>query len=126
MEPKHILVVDDEPADLEVLSEILTAAGYRVSKAQSGIEGLKLAKKGWVDLAIVDLLMPGLDGYSLIGMLTRDRMFKSPVLVISGRVEERDAQQALDAGAVGFIAKPVEPDDLVARVAKLLQQDASE
>ncbi len=123
MEPKHILIVDDDPVDLELLSEILTGAGYRVSTAKSSIEALKLAKHGWVDLALVDLLMPGIDGYSLIGLLTRDQMFKAPVLVISGRVEEKDAKRALDAGAVGFIAKPVDRKDLVARVADLTNTD---
>ncbi|UCG44233.1 MAG: response regulator [candidate division WOR-3 bacterium] len=123
MEPKHILVVDDDPVDLELLSEILIGAGYRVSTAKSSIEALKLAKRGSVDLALVDLLMPGIDGYSLIGMLTRDRMFKAPVLVISGRVEEKDAKRALDTGAVGFVAKPVDGKDLVARVEELINRD---
>jgi CheY-like chemotaxis protein len=126
MEPKHILIVDDDPVDLELLSEILMGAGYRVSTAKSSIEALKLAKRGLVDLALVDLLMPGIDGYSLIGMLTRDRMFKAPVLVISGRVEEKDAKRALDAGAVGFIAKPVDRKGLVARVAELTGQDKAQ
>jgi two-component system OmpR family response regulator len=123
MEPKHILIVDDDPVDLELFSEILTGAGYRVSTAKSSIEALKIAKRGLVDLALVDLLMPGIDGYSLIGLLTRDQSFRAPVLVISGRVEERDAKRAMDAGAAGFISKPVERKDLVDRVAELTNKN---
>jgi CheY-like chemotaxis protein len=72
------------------------------------------------DLALVDLSMPGLDGFGLIGLLTHDKTFKSKVLVVSGRVLDKDVERAMETGASGYIAKPYDQVTLLARVEELL------
>lgn len=124
MDQKHILVVDDEPDLLEVVATVLKTAGYRVSGAAEGAAALRIARTDRPDLAVVDLLMPGLDGYAFLGMVKRDSAMKFPVIVVSGRVGEKDARRALDAGAAAFLPKPLDRKKLLEHVAQLLQPEA--
>jgi CheY-like chemotaxis protein len=117
---KHILVIDDEAPILLLLEKILQSAGYRVTSVSSGLAAIKAAREDPPDLAICDLSMPGIDGFTVCSMLKRTRTFKAPILVLSGRVSEKDAQDALRAGADAFIPKPVEREKLLATVAHWL------
>ena len=113
---KHILVVDDEAPILLLLEKILQSAGYRVTSVANGMAAIKAAREDPPDLAICDLSMPGIDGFTLLSMFKRTRTFKAPILVLSGRVSEKDVQDAFRAGADAFIAKPVEREKLLAAV----------
>ncbi len=117
---KHVLVADDEAPIRLLLEKILESAGYRVTSAPDGAAALKAARADPPDLAICDLSMPGMDGFSLSSMLKRTRTFKAPVLVLSGRVSEKDIQAALKTGADAFIPKPVHREHLLATVADWL------
>jgi len=117
---KHILVVDDEAPIRLLLQKILESAGYRVTAAGDGMSALKVAREDPPNLAICDLSMPGMDGFSVCSMLKRNRVFKAPVLVLSGRVAEKDVKAALKTGADAFIPKPVEREKLLAAVAEWL------
>jgi len=117
---KHVLVIDDEAPVRLLLQKILESAGYRVTTVADGTSALKAAHEDPPDLAICDLLMPGLDGLTLCTMFKRSRTFKAPILVLSGHVSEKDAAAALRAGADAFIPKPVEREKLLAAVAEWL------
>ena len=114
------MVVDDEAPVRLLLQKILESAGYRVTAVANGASALKAAHEDQPDLAICDLLMPGLDGFTLCSMLKRSRTFRAPILVISGRVSEKDTQAAFKAGADAFIPKPVEREKLLTTVAEWL------
>ena len=113
-------MADDEAAIRLLLEKILQSAGYRVTSVPNGTAALKTAREDPPDLAIVDLSMPGVDGFSVCSMFKRTKNFKAPVLVLSGRVSEKDEQAALRAGADAFIRKPVEREKLLATVAEWL------
>lgn len=117
---KHILVVDDEAPVRFLLEKILQSAGYRVTSVPDGTAALKAARETPPDLAVCDLSMPGIDGFTVCSMLKRNKMFGVPVLVLSGRVSEKDSQAARKAGADAFIPKPVERDKLLTTVAEWL------
>jgi CheY-like chemotaxis protein len=119
---KHILVVDDEAPVRLLLEKILQSAGYRVTSVPDGMAALKAAREDTPDLAISDLSMPGIDGFTLCSMLKRDKMFRAPILVLSGRINEKDRQDALTAGADAFIPKPVRREGLLATVAEWLAE----
>jgi DNA-binding response OmpR family regulator len=122
VEPKHVLVVDDEPSVLDVVGTRLKTAGYRVTTARTGNEALRAVRDDRPDLAVVDLLMPGLDGYGFCAMVKRDLTLRFPIVVISGRTDERDRQRALDAGAATFVAKPFNDRRLLDAIEKLLAE----
>jgi DNA-binding response OmpR family regulator len=117
---KHILVVDDEAPVRLLLEKILQSAGYRVTSVPDGMAALKAAREDTPDLAISDLSMPGIDGFTLCSTLRRSKMFKAPILILSGRISEKDREDALRAGADAFIPKPVEREKLLAKVAEWL------
>ena len=117
---KHVLVVDDEAPVRLLVQKILESAGYRVTAVSDGASALKSAPADPPDLAIVDLSMPGIDGFSVCSMFKRTKSFRAPVLVVSGRLSEKDIQDAKSAGADAFIPKPVEREKLLATVAEWL------
>jgi CheY-like chemotaxis protein len=119
---KHILVVDDEAPVRLLLEKILQSAGYRVTSVPDGMAALKAAREDTPDLAISDLSMPGIDGFTLCSTFKRNKSFKAPILVLSGRISEKDHQDALRAGADAFIPKPVGRENLLATVARWLAE----
>ncbi len=120
MERKHILVVDDDLSTLVYLQKLFLNAHYRVTAVENSPKALKAVREDPPDLAILDLIMPGMDGYALCTMLKRSERFKAPILVLSGRATEKDVQAAIDAGAAAFLHKPVKSEELLAKVAELL------
>lgn len=121
MERKHILVVEDEAPVQLFLRKLLQNAGYRVSAAPEGRAALKLARENRPDLVVLDLLMPGMDGYATLAMLKRTDRHAAPVLVLSARAAEKDEKAAYAAGADAFLHKPVDGDVLLERIKALLE-----
>jgi len=120
MSAKHILVVEDEAPTLTWLEKLLAAEGYRVTPVKDGASALRIARSDPPDLVVLDLLMPGLDGYAVCSMLKRDRSFRAPVVVLSGRTGAKAVNSAFDAGADAFLPKPVERQTLLAKVSELI------
>ncbi len=117
MMQKHIVVVDDETSIRTMLKKMLEAAGYRVSEARNalGVFGL-----GAYDLMLLDIKMPGIDGHKILSALKEDKSHTAPILVMSGLSDQGERAKALEEGADGFLAKPVDKQVLLATVAELL------
>ena len=103
-----------------LLDKILSVAGYRVSAARDGIAAIRLAREDRPDLVLLDLIIPGIDGYGVCALLKRDRTFRAPIVVLSGRTAEKDIKAALDAGADAFLGKPLDHKTLLAKISDLL------
>jgi len=121
---KRILVVEDEAPVRLLVEKILTAAGYEVTTAADGMKALAAARTCQPDVVVCDLTMPGIDGYETCSMFKRDKSFKAPIIVLSGRVRDKDVKAALDAGADAFLSKPVNREKLLAKIAELLPPSA--
>ncbi len=113
-------MVEDERPTLTLLEKILTGAGYRVTGVLDGIAALKAARADPPDLVLLDLIIPGVDGYGVCALLKRDATFHAPVVVLSGRTNEKDVKAAMGAGADAFLPKPIDRLTLLAKVTELL------
>ncbi|HWR65893.1 MAG TPA: response regulator transcription factor [Bellilinea sp.] len=118
--PKKILVIDDEPKIVEISRDYLKAAGYDVVQAFDGPGGLTTARQVHPDLIVLDLMLPGMDGYDVCRELRRDS--DVPIIMLTARVEETDKIIGLELGADDYITKPFSPRELVARVRTLLRR----
>ncbi|MFZ2269393.1 MAG: response regulator [Azonexus sp.] len=120
MPVKNILVVDDSPTERFFVVDLLTKAGYLVSTAENGEEGIAKAKAEKPDLILMDVVMPGLNGYQATRTLTRDEATKGiPVIVCTSKGQETDKIWGLRQGAVDYLVKPLNPEELLQRVAAL-------
>jgi DNA-binding NtrC family response regulator len=113
-----LLLVDDEPAALSALKRVFRQAPYEVHTAGSGAAALQILERAPVDAALVDLLMPRMDGMALLTHL-RARFPAVQVVILTGHGGVQEAVQAVKLGAVDFFQKPYEPENLLARIAQL-------
>ena len=121
---KHrILIVDDEPDILEFVKYNLAREGYEVFTAQNGAEALAAAAEHRPHLILLDVMMPKLDGYSLLGQL-RDKNFETPVLLLTARDAVADRVKGLDMGADDYLVKPFAFDELLARIRAMTRKRA--
>jgi twitching motility two-component system response regulator PilH len=120
MPVKKILVVDDSPTERHFMVELLTKNGYVVVTAENGEEGIAKAKVELPDLVLMDVVMPGLNGYQATRTLTRDEVTKHiPVIVCTSKGQETDKIWGLRQGAHDYLVKPVNPDELLKKIAAL-------
>ena len=120
MPVKTVLVVDDSPTERHVLVELLTRNGYQVITAENGEEGVEKAKRELPDLILMDVVMPGLNGYQATRTLTRDEVTKHiPIIVCTSKGQETDRIWGLRQGALDYIVKPVNGADLLSKIAAL-------
>ncbi len=119
MDKTHIMVVDDDPAIVRLLSANLKARGYRISPAVDGEEALEVMEKDFVDLIILDLMMPKVDGGEVC---RRIREWSGvPIIVLSARGDEKDKVRCLELGADDYLTKPFGIAELIARVKTALR-----
>lgn len=116
-----ILVVDDEPQIHRFLGPSLRLAGYTVEAAASGLAALRRVRTGDVDLVLLDLGLPDIDGQDLLEQLRQTSGV--PVIVLSARDRVDQKVMALDAGASDYVEKPFDLDELTARIRAVLRQD---
>lgn len=116
-----ILVVEDEEAIAAPLQENLEFEGYRVLAADDGPQGLELALTGKPDLILLDVMLPGLNGYELCRRL-RQRGIATPVIFLTARGEEADKVRGLDLGGDDYLTKPVGILELLARIKAVLRR----
>jgi two-component system, OmpR family, KDP operon response regulator KdpE len=121
----HVLAVDDEPAIRRFLRTSLDAQGYRASEAAEGAEAIDMMRRNAVDLLVLDLGMPGIDGFEVIRRL-RAAGQGVPIVVLSSRDDERGKVAALDLGADDYVTKPFGIDELLARIRAALRHRLQE
>ena len=119
----RILLVEDDSGLQASLAEILREAGYAVDVSGDGIEGLFFGQEYPLDLAIIDLGLPGLPGLDLIRKL-REQERQFPILILTARADWQDKVEGLEAGADDYLTKPFHPEELKARVGALLRRSA--
>jgi len=119
--PKKILVADDEESIRTVVSFTLEQAGYEVETAANGDEALEKVYAAPPDLILLDLMMPMVDGWEVLKLLRSDpQTEKIPVVLLTAKGEIRDKMFALQQGAADYVVKPFGKQDLLARIAQLL------
>jgi two-component system copper resistance phosphate regulon response regulator CusR len=116
-----ILLVEDEPKTGEYLRQGLSEAGFVVDWTQDGAEGLNLALQSFYDLVILDVMLPGLDGWQVLQSL-RGRGLQMPVLFLTARDEVTDRVKGLELGADDYLVKPFSFAELLARVRTILRR----
>jgi two-component system phosphate regulon response regulator PhoB len=118
-----ILIVEDEPAQLELLSYNIEAGGFRVAVARDGEEALLLADEVQPDLILLDWMLPKLSGIEVCRQLRKHRGTKlTPIIMLTARSEEEDRVRGLDIGADDYVTKPYSVNELVARVRAMLRR----
>lgn len=114
---RHVLVVDDHPEIRDLAALVLSDSGYRVSTAGSGREALHLLDREGADLVLLDINMPDIDGWQTLRLIRADEELAAlPVVMFSVKGEMQDKVHSLQEGASGYITKPFEVDELLARV----------
>ncbi len=106
---KRILVAEDRPSSRELICTVLDSAGYEILEAVDGEDALEKALHNSVDLIILDLQMPKIDGFGVLGALRRDERFTdTPILALTASAMQGDRERALQAGFSSYLAKPVD------------------
>jgi two-component system alkaline phosphatase synthesis response regulator PhoP len=120
---KKIVIIEDEPDILEVLSYNLKREGYEIHTAADGIRGLALVRQQVPDLVLLDLMLPGMDGVEICSSIKKDPQTQSTLIVmVTAKGEESDIVLGLGVGADDYISKPFSPRELVARVKAVLRR----
>ena len=113
----RILLVDDEATNLDILRQTLAGLSYRLFAARSGEDALKVARRARPLIVLLDVVMPGIDGYETCRRLKADPETRdAAVIFVSALNDPKDRVQGFEAGAVDFISKPVQPEEVIARV----------
>ena len=116
----NILLVDDDVELCDMLKQYLEVEAYRVDMAHNGNDALQLARIGQYDIMVLDVMMPGLDGFEVLRELRRDSML--PVLMLTARGEDVDSIIGLELGADDYLSKPCNPRVLMARIRAILRR----
>jgi DNA-binding response OmpR family regulator len=112
-----ILIADDDPDILALVSFRLERAGYQVVQARNGEEAVKVALARRPDLAVIDVMMPRIDGYEATRQLRQqEETSRMPIILLTARVQEEDIARGFDAGADDYVRKPFSPQELGSRV----------
>jgi DNA-binding response OmpR family regulator len=119
--PKKILVIDDEPMVIRMVTDALTGRGFTVMSAPNGYEGLIAARNEKFDLILLDVVMPDLDGHEVLARLRKDDRTKDVPVIHLSAVGDFDRQlKAMQDGSADYITKPIKPSELADRVESFL------
>ena len=123
MEPAYILVIEDDDIVARTIERSLRGGEFRVRLASSGVEGLKIARRNPPDLVILDIIMPGMDGYSVCREMRADSILEHvPVLFLTAKIKDEDKISGFLAGADDYLGKPFNIDELVLRLRAILRR----
>jgi DNA-binding response OmpR family regulator len=123
---KKILLIEDDPVSRKFMELILIKEGFQVITSANGLEGLRKARSESPDLLILDVMLPGLDGFEVCYRLRSDTTTeKLPILILSAKGQESDKNSALQVGANAFLPKPVDRLVMLGKVSELLKSTVS-
>jgi CheY-like chemotaxis protein len=112
--PARILIIEDNPANLELMEFLLQAHGQLISSATDGESGVELARRERFDLILCDVQLPRLDGYGIVRMLKADQGWhRAPLIAVTALAMVGDRDRVLAAGFDGYLTKPIEPETFV-------------
>ena len=124
-EPKTILICDDDPLLVDLLEYRLAGRGYKVVVAEDGGKALRRLQELRPDAILLDAMMPVIDGYEVLRQVRENpETAQVPVIMLTARRQEQDIVTALELGANDYLVKPFIPEELVARLARLLEGSA--
>ncbi|RLE37560.1 response regulator [Candidatus Woesearchaeota archaeon] len=119
---KKILVVDDDKKSRYLVSFLLEKEGFEIIMATNGLEGIEAAEKQQVDLIIMDIKMPKMDGHETTRRIRRLKKYKSiPIIALTSYVITEDKEKALKAGCTGHMSKPIAPETFISEIKKFLE-----
>jgi len=119
---KKILVVEDNEINMYLSCRILKSSGYEVIEARSGEEGVELAIKEKPDLIIMDIQLPGIDGYEATKRLRKSEADgEIPIIALTSYAMAGDRKKAIKAGCTGYIEKPINPETFISEIKKFLE-----
>ncbi len=122
----RVLVVDDEPSIAKIVRKQLEVAGYEATVAITGTEGLAKTKELHPDLVILDVMLPGMNGFEVCAAIKQDETLKSiPIIMLTAKAQRQDAQTGLQQGADAYLTKPFDLNELLGQAKKLIQKPAS-
>ena len=114
---KRILVIEDEPHISQLVKFILEKRGFEILQAFIGQEGLEMSRKEKPDLIILDVMMPNMDGFEVAKRLGKMKETKTiPIIMLSSAAQFKDKMKGLDSGAIDYITKPFDKNELIAKV----------
>jgi two-component system response regulator CpxR len=116
----HLLLIDDDAELAALMRDFFSGQEIDLTSAQNGVEGLEMALRGGFDLILLDVMMPGLDGFEVLQRLRAQR--DTPVLLLTARAESESRIRGLNTGADDYLPKPFEPMELLARVQAILRR----
>jgi DNA-binding response OmpR family regulator len=120
---RTVLIIEDEKLIIVSTQMVLEAAGFRVESATNGEDGITKAKAQSPDLILLDIMMPGIDGWETLTRLKRDQATAGiPVVIFTAREHSRGHQKSTEMGAADYFRKPFEPDELIELVEKHVAQ----
>lgn len=118
---KKILVVDDSDTDNKALCDLMVSEGYEALSAYSGDEGVKMAKLHMPDVVLMDVVMPGMNGFQACKQIVKDEATaRIPVLMVSNKHQETDVVWAEKQGAKGYFAKPIDEQKLFTKIREVI------
>ena len=122
MSKGHVLVVDDEVAITDLITEVLSIAGYQVTTSSDGLDALNQIRRSKFDLILLDVNLPKVDGFAVLEKI-REGAPTQPIIMISARIDKDDVTRGLRLGADDYVRKPFSVEELVLRIENLLKRD---
>ncbi len=123
METTNILIIEDDEIVAKTIERCLRGSEYRVRQANSGVEGLIAARRELPDLVLLDVIMPGMDGYTVCKEMRSDAMLAEvPILFLTAKTKDEDKIAGLSAGADDYLGKPFNVDELLLRIKAILRR----
>lgn len=123
MEPAHVLVIEDDDIVARTIERSLRGDEFRVTLTHSGVEGLKTARRRPPDLVILDIIMPGMDGYTVCREMRSDPLLADiPILFLTAKIKDEDKIAGFNAGADDYLCKPFNVDELVLRIQAIIRR----
>ena len=123
MAGEKILLVEDNPVNMELATDLLEVAGYEVFQAGTAEEGCQLAKTVAPDLILMDVRLPGMDGLTATSLLKQDAATSAiPIIALTAQAMKGDQEKALEAGCDGYITKPIDTREFPKEVARALEK----
>lgn len=120
---KKILIIEDNEQNLYLASYLLENSGYRVVQARDGRQGIEMANLDPPALILLDIQLPGLDGYAVARELKKNpALSAAPIVAVTSFAMTGDREKALEAGCVGYIEKPIDPETFVVQVSRYFER----